>query len=94
MTPNPDRLHGDLGELATMSHHVDATERRILARATELLDAAVKTAEANRRDALAGVAEASRRYQAAIAEKHRCEMVLAQAKKNLGVTAAEAETTT
>lgn len=84
MQPDIATTHRHLGELAVMSHKVTETERRILARGQELLKAAQDAMDESRAAALAGDADASRRYQDAVAERGRCEMVIAQARKNLG----------
>lgn len=73
-----------LGELAVMSNQTQQTERRIVARANELLAAAQKERDETRVAAQAGDAEAGRRYQAAIEEIGRCERVIAQAREHLG----------
>lgn len=84
MQPDVATNNRHLGELAVMSHKVTETERRILARGEELLKKAQAEIDESRAAALAGDAEASRRYQDAVAERGRCQMVIAQARKNLG----------
>lgn len=73
-----------LGELAVMSTQTQQTERRISARAHELMAAAMKERDESRQAAQAGDPEASRRYQAAVEEIGRCERVIAQSREHLG----------
>lgn len=83
MQPDTPTVHRNLGELAAMQRRVEQTERNILARGEELLSQAEKTMADTRAAALAGDAEASRRYQEAVADRGRCQMVVAQARRML-----------
>jgi chorismate mutase len=84
MKPNPDKVRGDLGELAAMANQTDAMERKILKMATDRLEAVEAQLEPARTAALAGDEKEVAKYQDLINERGTLHQVIAKAKENLG----------
>ena len=80
MQSHIDNTHRQLGELAAMSHQTQEAERRILAKALEML----KQVEADLPKASsAAMTGGEDHYMHLIAERGRLQQVVAQARKHL-----------
>jgi hypothetical protein len=80
MQEHIDTTHKHLGELAAMSHQTQEAERRILARAEEMLEQVQTDLKAAAGTALTTGGQA---YQDLIAEQGRLQQVIAQARVHL-----------
>lgn len=80
MQANIDNTHRQLGELAAMSHQTQEAERRILAKALEML---TKVEADLPKAASAALTGGGDHYQHLIAERGRLQQVVAQARKHL-----------
>jgi chorismate mutase len=83
MQPNPDKVRGNLGELAAMAHQTDEMERKILKLATARLEVVEGQLEPARAAALAGDDKQVEKYQDLINERGTLHQVIAKAKENL-----------
>ena len=80
MQSHIDNTHRQLGELAAMSHQTQEAERRILAKALEIL----KQVEADLpKAASTAMTGGEDHYMHLIAERGRLQQVVAQARKHL-----------
>lgn len=81
MQAHIDNTHRQLGELAAMSHQTQEAERRILARALEMLKQVEADIEPARAQALTGGGD---HYQHLISERGHLQQVVATSRKHLG----------
>lgn len=75
-----DNTRRQLGELASMSHQTQEAERKILAKAEEMLHQVMKDIPAAKANSMLGDSE---RYLHLIGERGRLQQVIATARKNL-----------
>lgn len=80
MQDHIDNTHKQLGELAAMSHQTQEAERKILARAEELLGQVEKDLPEASSTANTGGED---NYMHLIAQRGRLQQVIAQARKHL-----------
>lgn len=80
MQAHIDNTRRQLGELASMSHQTQEAERKILAKAEEMLQQVMKDIPAAKGNSMLGDSE---RYMHLIAERGRLQQVIATARKNL-----------
>lgn len=73
-------IQRQLGELAAMQSQAEAMERKILARAQELLGKVDGQIDAARSEAMAGDDAAKARYTDMVADRGRLQQVIAQAR--------------
>ncbi len=81
MQANIDTVHRQIGELAAMSHQTEEAERKILARAEELLTKVEKELPSAASKAMTGGGD---RYRELIDERGRLQQVIAQSRHVLG----------
>lgn len=84
MKQHIENTRRQLGELGAMAHQTEQAERKILARAEELLDDVQKKIEATRPLALVPGTKEAGEYQDLIMERGRLQHVIAQARQVLG----------
>lgn len=84
MKQHIENTRRQLGELGVMAHQIDQAERKILARAEELLEGVQKKIDEASKTVLAQGDEASQEYQDLIMERGRLQHVIAQAREVLG----------
>ena len=75
-----DNTRRQLGELAAMSHQTQEAERKILAKAEEMLEQVMKDIPAAKANSMLGDGE---KYMHLIGERGRLQQVIATARKNL-----------
>lgn len=84
MTQHIENTRRHLGELGAMAHQNEQAERKILARAEELLADVQKKIDEARKTVLAQGDTEARQYQELILERGRLHQVIAQARQVLG----------
>jgi hypothetical protein len=78
MKPNPDKVRGNLGELAAMAAQTDEAERKILKLATARLEVVESQIEQARATAFTS-GESAQKYQELITERGTLQQVIAKA---------------
>ena len=78
MQPNPDKVRGNLGELAAMAAQTDEAERKILKMATARLEVVESQIEQTRKTAFTN-GESAQKYQKLITERGTLHQVIAKA---------------
>lgn len=79
-----NKARTQLGELAGLAHKTEAAERRILAAASQRLEAVQAEIERARPGVEAGPDSAQDRYLELVAERGQLEQVIARAREALG----------
>lgn len=80
MQAHIDNTRRKLGELATMSHQTQEAERKILAKAEEMLQQVMKDIPAAKAESMMGD---DKRYLHLIGERGRLQQVIATSRKHL-----------
>lgn len=83
MKQNIENIRRQLGELGVMAHQTEQAERKILARAEELLAEVERKIEDARKTVLANADTESQQYMDLIEERGRLHQVIANAKQVL-----------